>query len=634
MKKIKFLAASLILFLTVGVNAQEIEVTPASLNLFSLTNVASTAQAVTLSGKNLTIGQPITVTSSNSYYVQVSLTPDGSFSGSVSIPVTATNLNTTIYVRGEASVNSGTSVSNISVAGGGTTAPKTIEVRHLRVEESTLNGSCGTNLTYSYNIATSTLTINGIGDMANYYASSVPWYSYRELISQVIIDNSVTSIGNYAFYNFRNLTSIEIPENVKSIGQNAFSCYGLSNGLTSITIPANVTNIGNSTFSNCSNLSSITISGNNITSVGQNAFNNTKWYNNQPDGFVYMDNKILYNYKGTMTENTTLVVPNGVVCIAENAFSNCNNLTSLTLSSSVVNIGEGNYPFQYCHNFTSISVENGNLNYSSENGVLFNADKTLLINCPIGKKGNYVIPNGVTEIKEGAFFMSKLSSINVPESMTTIGYASFEGSNITAFVFLNPTPIKELYFSGCIIYVPANSKEAYENGSQTWYGVSVLKLPDISIDDISVTPSENNTQIEWQAYENTEGYRITIYSDIARTDTIFILEFDAAGEWLSTISLRSADTNRSYIIENLQSGTEYFYTFEILGVGDAVLASLSDKFITAGEPTNIIESLATPIDAKVVGYYNIMGQKLSQEPEKGFYIVLYSNGQTEKKIKK
>lgn len=146
--------------------------------------------------------------------------------------------------------------------------------------------------------------------------------------------------------------------------------------------------------------------------------------------------------------------------------------------------------------------------------------------------------------------------------------------------------------------------------------------------EIDITSSIDRVTIEWQPCENAEGYKLIIYGDEAHTNTIYIFEFDASGELL-----RSASTNLSHTIENLQSGTDYFYTLEILGVSDVVLASQSGKFTTS-ETTSIDASLAKPAETAIVGYYSVLGEKLPQEPEKGLYIILYSNGKAEKIIKK
>ena len=165
--------------------------------------------------------------------------------------------------------------------------------------------------------------------------------------SEIPSDGSVTSIGTAAFRGCTGLTSITIPDSVTSIGYEAF--YGCS-GLTSITIPDSVTSIGNWTFSDCTGLASVTIGGS-VTSIGKDAFYNTAWYNNQPDGLVYAG-KVAYKYKGTMPSNTSIVLNEGTLGIADYAFYNCTGLTSVTIPDSVTSIGEN--AFYNCSSLTSI----------------------------------------------------------------------------------------------------------------------------------------------------------------------------------------------------------------------------------------------------------------------------------------
>jgi len=112
-----------------------------------------------------------------------------------------------------------------------------------------VTGSCGTDVTYSYDTETYVLTISGSGGMNNYYStSSAPWGTYCQDIQTVIIEDGVTSIGSYTFYNCNSLTSASIPNSVTSIGSYSFS---KCTGLTSITIPNSVTSIGEFAFFGC-----------------------------------------------------------------------------------------------------------------------------------------------------------------------------------------------------------------------------------------------------------------------------------------------------------------------------------------------------------------------------------------------
>ena len=159
---------------------------------------------------------------------------------------------------------------------------------------------------------------------------------------------SGTSIGGGAFAGCTGLTSVTIPDSVTSIGSSAF--YGCT-GLTSITIPDSVTHIDDYAFEDCTGLTSITIP-DSVTSIGNAAFYNTAWYNNQPDGLVYVG-KVAYKYKGTMPSNTSIVLEEGTLSITDHAFEDCTGLTSVTIPDSVTSIGS--FAFSGCTGLTSIT---------------------------------------------------------------------------------------------------------------------------------------------------------------------------------------------------------------------------------------------------------------------------------------
>ena len=174
------------------------------------------------------------------------------------------------------------------------------------------------------------------------------WCSF----TTIDIPNSVTSIEEDAFSWCPNLTSINIPEGVTTIAPLTF--YHCST-LTSFTIPNWVTSIGNQAFEGCLNLSSLTI-GDNVTMIDNDVFKETAWYDNQPDGLVYAG-KVAYRYKGIMPQGTSIVIKEGTLGIATNAFRwDCGGMVSITIPNSVQVIGY--YAFFSCSGLTSITLPN------------------------------------------------------------------------------------------------------------------------------------------------------------------------------------------------------------------------------------------------------------------------------------
>ncbi len=222
------------------------------------------------------------------------------------------------------------------------------------------SGTCGENLTWTLNTNDGVLTISGTGAMKNFtsYSSYAPWYSYRSSITSVIIPNSVTTIGNYAFYGCSELTTVTIPNSITTIGEDAFS--GCSS-LTSVTIGNSVISIGNSAFYNCKSLTSITIPGS-VTTIAGNAFYNCdnlfeiyytgtleEWCNKTWMPSVFNKSYSLFVQNVKMTD---IVIPKTVTCIRDSVFLSCQSMTSLTIPNSVLELGEN--AFADCYNLTSV----------------------------------------------------------------------------------------------------------------------------------------------------------------------------------------------------------------------------------------------------------------------------------------
>ena len=240
--------------------------------------------------------------------------------------------------------------------------------------------------------------------------------TYGDFQYKIEDDNSCTITDYDGMASSLSIPSAINGHTVKQIDTGALSDNRI---ITSVTIPNGVTTIGFSAFNGCIKLEKIKFSSN-LDTVCENAFNNTKWFNNQSNGLVYVG-KVAYKYKGDMPRNTKITVKSDTVSISESAFKDCANLTAILIPSSVKHIDK--YALYNCQGLTKLNFNDGIERI--ENDAFGACEKLTSVN----------FSETLKSIGAFAFVeCKKLSEITIPQSVTSVGEYAFSGCENLASV--------------------------------------------------------------------------------------------------------------------------------------------------------------------------------------------------------
>ena len=406
-------------------------------------------------------GTTATVSFSGSHHYDHTDEYTGDYSGSVTIPATVTHDGTTysVTIIGVGAFDDCRNLTAINIPNSVTT-----------IGDGAFEGCTGLT---AINIPTSVTTIGNSAFSGCYslatisVASDNPKYDSRNNCNAIIetatntliagcknttIPNSVTSIGEGAFSGYSSLTNINIPNSVTVIGELAFDgCIGL----TAINIPNSVTTIGEGAFSDCSNLTSISVVSDNPKYDSRNNCN------------AIIETTTNTLIAGCM--NTT--IPKSVTSIGDSAFDGCSSLTAVNIPNSVTSIGGG--AFSGCSSLTNINIPNSvsSIGFKAFNGTAWYDNKPdgLVYAGLVAYEYKGDMPEGTSitlrkgtkGIAEYAFAdcnCDGLTSINIPNSVTTIGICAFEGrTGLTAVNIPNSvTTIGYQTFRGCTSLTTVN----------------------------------------------------------------------------------------------------------------------------------------------------------------------------------
>ena len=436
-------------------------------------------------------------------------------------------------------------------------------------------------------------------------------YIKGELLTDAVIPDGITSIGDDAFYGCTSITSVKIPAGVTSIGDDAFN--GCAN-LTAVDIPAGVTSIGRSAFEDCISLESVNLP-NSLTDLGSSAFATctSLAIANVPGKLTSINQGVFYGCSSL----ANLAIGKNVVSIGNYAFCGCSSLKSVTIPKSVTSIGEkafaycsslssvnipenvtsiGDNAFAYCVSLTGVTLPDG-LNYLGSE--VFRDDVRLK---------NVVIPDGVTDINTQTFYnCANLSSVTIGNGVTSIGNGAFYGCRALTSMTIpeGVTSIGNNAFYDCYKLVEicnrsslALSAGSQDNGYAAYYAKRVYGEGGSYLNTTSdgYVFYENGDEVYLVAYTgdkiqltlpdeyNGKTYEINKNAFRNNTDLISVTVpagVTGIGEYAfnGCFKLIEVDNCSSLNITDYGNGDVAYYAKHIHSEGDSYLHTTSDGYV-------------------------------------------------------
>ena len=380
------------------------------------------------------------------------------------------------------------------------------------------------------------------------------------LIFTVMLVGQVWAATTFEIGNLK-YTVTDETNHLVSVRQGSKAPKGLLEIPSEVTYPTilgttyTVTCISDYAFQNCKDMTSITIP-NSVTSIGDAAFRSCSGL-------------------------TTVTIPNSVTSIGDAAFNSCSGLTTVTIPNSVTRIG--NSVFSCCSILTEINVDINNAAYSSENGIMFNKDKTIIVRYPAGKtETEYIIPKSVRSIGRSAFYeCSSLVSVIIPNTVT----------NIDAFAFTRCIGLKSVTIPNSVISI---CNDAFAECSSLMSITIPSSLTDVGDDafdaccnatlycECEETSKPLGWQPRWPTIWGCKVIRVKAIGGTASIDgTNYVAKSDDGSLWYSpettngTVTLNAITAAEGYHIDNV-SWKEYI-SGDVVGIGSPLTLNVTES---------------------------------------------------------
>lgn len=472
------------------------------------------------------------------------------------------------------------------------------------------SGKCGPSAYWSFDSSTGTLTISGSGAMNDYVfewgeSDPRPWSAYLSEIKTVVIGDSITKIGkeafnssscttikigknvqvidDCAFYYCRNLTGdLLIPDSVTTIGDMAFNNCVISDG--TLKLGKGLRTIGEYAFAYCSFSGGLTIP-EGVTEIAEGAFCSSSKYSSSPapgkiTGPLTLPSTLktigayAFAYEGFSGE---LLIPDGVTGIGANAFAECDGFgETLSLPDSVKAVGES--AFYQCEGFTGLKLS----------ASLTRIEK-LSFAFMYGLRTEVAIPEGVTELGEGAFECSYMPSVRLPSTLKKIEKQAFMyAHNLTKITLPDGLEtIGDEAFDGCrlkkAIVLPASIKSI---GKKAFYGYSYYGSGTLGAYFLGAAPQIVGTgnancsfPSDWTLFylpgtsgwtdDTYAGYKIALWDGETRWDNLRTNRFgdgwDNKGKKIETSWSVNTDTGKITLTDDLTEGCAVAVSYDAEG---------------------------------------------------------------------
>lgn len=406
------------------------------------------------------------------------------------------------------------------------------------------SGAVGNNL--SWVLDAGTLTITGIGEMVNYTDYELPpWYEFRDQIVRVVISDKITSIGNFAFYGCRNLTSVTLPNSVKVIGDYAFaSCQRL----TTVHMSGSVSSIGNGAFYSCSALESIRL----------------------PYGLSYLGSQAFYRCESLKS----ISIPADVRTMGDSVFAYCKKLVRAEVNARISELPA--WTFYSCTQLSDVSLANtikGIANFGFKK-----CDSLSNVYYPGTEKEAKVLREHIAKDVTSFEFTGYVSNDEIPPSSTSGEYVEQENDVVVqseSTVLQNPQLIMS-----CTI-------ERTFNPLSSNKGTYVANI-------VLTVENKQNWELATEELLKTISQIHQKYSDIANPQKITVTLYLADGLQISKSFLNSLVGRDVYLSVHLSNGSNWNINCKELKVSETEDTTIKDYSYTIREASpEAQESLGT-----------------------------------------